>query len=350
MESTTFSQNTPIKRTTPAICHWSINLVTNEVFLCEGIKKAFGIQADEKIDYFMLLKSINPLHRFIILKLIRACDNQQRFEYDCPIYHEDANNSDWMHITGQLEAKGPELAFEFTGTLMEITDKKRQELFSDDLLAVLSHELKAQLTTIKLYVQLVENMVRNDKNKRAAELMHKADAEVIEMTSVINNILDMSLIFSGRATLQTLRFDMGALINEVISNHFHHINTHRLKIVAESPVSVLADRSKIKRVIYNLLSNAIKYSPEQTDIFLSWKQHIEVVQISVKDKGMGISLANQQKLFKRFSRVESDEVKNKKGYGIGLYIVKEIIRQHGGKVWVESAEGYGSEFSFTLPV
>jgi len=98
------------------------------------------------------------------------------------------------------------------------------------------------------------------------------------------------------------------------------------------------------------LSNAIKYSPKQTNITVRTKLKGDQLQVSVGDKGPGISPEQQKNLFSRFYRAESDEVKSKEGHGIGLYIVNEIVRQHRGKIWVESAEGSGAVFHFSLPV
>ena len=234
-------------------------------------------------------------------------------------------------------------------SLMKLPEQKQQEVLREDLLAVLGHELKTPLSTIKLYMQMVEHMVKNT-NTRAAILLHKADNQVTEMTAMIDSILDMSLISCGKATLQKGHFDMRDLIREVIANQFHHVNTHKLTTKIEGSLLVFADKGKIKRVVHNLLSNAIKYSPERSEISISGEWNMDKVQVSVKDMGIGINPADREKLFNMFYRVESDEVNNKKGYGIGLYIVKEIIRQHRGKVWVESMEGSGSVFHFSLPI
>jgi two-component system sensor histidine kinase VicK len=226
----------------------------------------------------------------------------------------------------------------------EITMQKTTDCHKDDLLLMLGHELKAPLSTIKLYIQMVI------KGAKCGEsLLLKADNQVDEVTAIIDNLLDMSMIVSGKLALRTQPFDMSILIEEVIYCLFPNEKTHIIKTYNESVQMICADRGKIKQVIQNLLSNAIKYSPKQSVINIVSTTTNGHLQVSIRDNGIGISMAHQQKLFTRFYRVSSVAVQKKKGYGIGLFLVKEIVRQHGGQVWVESTEGCGSAFYFSLP-
>jgi two-component system, OmpR family, sensor histidine kinase VicK len=330
---------------------WSIDIMTKEIFLCDRARVLIGIKDQMHINCLTILKLIAPTHRLTIIKLIRrACASGQRFQYEYPVCTEPSGEPTWLQISGQTQPVCAPEAVKFSGTLVDITAEKQKWVLREDLLAMLSHELKTPLSTIKLYVQMVGNMAKKSNDLLIADLLCKADNQVTEMTSVIENILDISLIASGRATLQTRHFDMDLLIREVICSYFYLVKTHNIRLSNEGEQLVCADRSKIKQVILNLLSNAIKYSPEQSEIIINCRSGDDRLQVSVHDRGMGISPVHLEKLFKRFYRAECDEVKNKKGYGIGLYIVKEIIQQHRGEVWVESVEGSGAVFHFSLPI
>jgi len=233
---------------------------------------------------------------------------------------------------------------------MDITAVKQTALVNDDLLAMVSHELKTPLSTIKLYVQMVQNIAKKSNNLPAADLLKKADRQVNEMILILDNMLDMSLITAGAKKLQTKCFDMGALISEVIAGFGTGAEKHIIKVKKGEVQLVYADRGKIKQAIHNLLSNAIKYSPEKSAINICSELEINHITVSVQDSGMGISPDDQHKLFSRYYRAESDEVKSKKGSGIGLYLVKEIVRLHRGKVWVESSPGSGAVFRFSIPL
>ena len=350
MEIAITTPNHLLQTTASEMGIWYIDLTTKEIFLCDRTRILLGIPDDTLIDAVTLLKVLEPCHRLTIIKMIRqACVNGQQFQYEYPVYDKHSNEPKWLQITGQLLPYSFPQPFKFGGGLADITEKKQKELLNDSLLAMLSHELKTPLTTIKLYVQMVRNMVKNSNDQLAANLLHKADNEVKEMASIIENILDLSSIASGKTTLQSHSFDMAVLIREVICNHFHMLENHYIEENHEGAQLICADRSKIKQVIQNLLSNAVKYSPEQSAITINSKLDGDELKVSVWDKGLGISPEHQKKLFNKFYRAECDEVKNKEGHGIGLYIVKEIIRQHGGKVWVESEEGSGAGFYFSLP-
>lgn len=352
MDAIVLNQNYSFKPVGSFIGYWSINLLTNEIFLSKGIKNVLGLQADTTIDFFNVLKSISPMHRLVILKMMRAAFlTRQKFEYDYPVYEESIKAPKWVQLSGELRTTGNDVVpFEFSGNLKDITATKQTNLPKEDLLTILSHELKAPLTTIKLYVQMAMDILKKSQSQSALSLLNKADIQVVEMTSIIQNILDMSLIFSGQTGLQRTYFDMNELIREVLNDLFHHVDTHLLKAKFTAAQLVFADRGKIKQVIYNLISNAIKYSPNRSDINISCHTLGSALQVSVTDQGLGISQENQKKLFNKFFRVNSENVRNTKGYGIGLYVVKEIIQHHKGNVWVESEEGAGAVFKFSLPV
>ena len=352
MDAIVLNRNYSFKPVGSFIGQWSINLLTNEIFLSKGIKTVLGFKADETINCFSVLKSIDPMHRLVILKMIRAAlINGQKFEYDCPVYEDSIQASKWVQVSGEIRTTGNDvIPFEFTGSLKDITATKQTDMSKEDLLAMLSHELKAPLTTIKLYVQMAGKMLKKSNGQAALSLLNKADIQVVEMTSIIQNILDMSLIFSGQTGLKKIYFEMNALIREVVTDLFHHVETHLLKANYTAEQFVFADRGKIKQVIYNLISNAIKYSPHSTEVNIYCKTTGSALQVSVTDQGLGISQENQKTLFNKFFRVNSQNVRNINGYGIGLYIVKEIIHHHKGSVWVESEEGAGAVFYFSLPV
>lgn len=128
------------------------------------------------------------------------------------------------------------------------------------------------------------------------------------------------------------------------------VSSHKISVDSCESAEILADRDKIGTVISNLLSNAVKYSPLGTEITLTCKKSTDLVQVSVKDKGVGINDQDKSRLFERYYRVESNNSPYISGFGIGLYLSAEIIQRHDGKVWVESEVSKGSTFYFTLPI
>ena len=143
--------------------------------------------------------------------------------------------------------------------------------------------------------------------------------------------------------------DVDELVREVVEN-LQPTTTHRLLIEGVTQLIISGDRYRLGQVLMNLLTNAIKYSPQAEMVVVSVVQTRDTLTVSVQDFGIGIAQSHQEKLFERFYRVYSEKDQTYPGLGIGLYIAHEIVQRHGGKMWVDSVEGKGSTFSFSLPI
>jgi two-component system, OmpR family, sensor histidine kinase VicK len=138
-------------------------------------------------------------------------------------------------------------------------------------------------------------------------------------------------------------------VKEIIDETILFTSSHNITFVPCASIPVNADRDKIGHVISNLLSNAVKYSPKKMDIEVQCELIDNLAQVSVKDEGMGIKPHHLEKLFEPYYRVETHHTQHISGFGIGLYISAEIIKRHGGRLWVTSESGKGSTFFFSLP-
>jgi len=180
--------------------------------------------------------------------------------------------------------------------------------------------------------------------------LSKADYQVDKMTNLIHSFLDISRLEPGKLQLKAKEFEINKLIEETITDIRHNTHSHLINFGELEKFFVNADKEKIGQVISNFLSNAIKYSDKGSIITVSSKRINDSVQVSVTDEGIGIRHRDQEKLFQRFFRVENDKMKTISGFGIGLYLASEIIQRHKGQIWVESEEGQGSTFYFSLPL
>lgn len=216
----------------------------------------------------------------------------------------------------------------------------------DEFIALASHELKTPLTTIKGYLQILE---RNEKNDLAKTFIGKISNQVEKLNTLITDLFDVSKIEAGKLQLYKETFNLKELLNEIIET-FHYTNkTHQLVFQNNGgPLLVEADRQRIEQVIINLLTNAIKYSPKSNQVLITAEGSASTVTVKVKDEGIGLSPDQQKKIFSRFYRAEGSA--NVSGLGLGLYLTKEIIDRHHGKIGVNSALGKGSTFFFSLPL
>ena len=236
------------------------------------------------------------------------------------------------------------------GTIIDITETKRDEIRKNDFIAMASHELKTPLTSLKAYLQLLESKLNGLTDPFVKTAVVKCGNQVNKMTALIHSFLDISKIEPGKLQLKREIFDINKLIRDMVAESRILGNTHVLIFDNPGQVCVDADREKTGQVISNLISNAIKYSAKGSEVFLYSETVDNDLIVSVKDEGIGIKLKDQDKVFQRFYRAEDDDMRNITGFGIGLYLSSEIIQRHKGKIWVKSEEGQGSTFYFSLPM
>lgn len=233
----------------------------------------------------------------------------------------------------------------------DITDRKLEQQRRNDFVAILSHELKTPLTSLKSYIQMALARIRNSSDQIGMDLLNRAELQTRKMTTMISDFLNLSRLEEGKMTLSLNRFSLAELMEEVISDALVLAPEHLLIYTGCPELKIHADRDKLAHVMINLLNNAVKYSDTGTTITVACKvsTDTEAVEISFSDQGIGISHNDQKRLFERFYRVENDKSKAS-GFGIGLYLVAEILKLHGSSINLISSPGQGATFSFSLPV
>lgn len=232
----------------------------------------------------------------------------------------------------------------------DITDRKQLEKQKDDFIGIVSHELKTPLTSIRAFSQLLEKHLERGKDKRGAFFLGKMTSQMERLTQLMASFVNVYKIQNGKLALHKKKLDINDLISKTVSDFQYTTKTHIIEHKSELTTAVFADRERIAQVLVNLISNAIKYSPGENKIIVKCLQDKNNVIVSVQDFGLGIPKGEKDKIFERFFRVKGKREKNISGLGLGLYISYEIIVQHKGKIWVESEEGKGSTFYFTLPL
>jgi PAS domain S-box-containing protein len=232
----------------------------------------------------------------------------------------------------------------------DITEKKQEESRKNDFIAMVSHELKTPLTSIRSYIQVLLAKAKNEGDSFKINALTRADVQSKKMTSLIQDFLNLAKLEEGKISIHRTIFDLQELIEEIAGDAQFFTSSHIFQIQDCGKISINADRDKIGQVLMNLLSNAIKYSPKGGNILIGCKKNDGKVEIFVNDEGIGISPVDQTKLFDRFYRVKNDQIKTVSGFGIGLYLVSEILRYHDSKIEVESEEGVGSKFYFKLDI
>jgi two-component system sensor histidine kinase VicK len=170
------------------------------------------------------------------------------------------------------------------------------------------------------------------------------------MTNMINSFLNVSRLEAGKIHLEKSTFNIEELVKTVVEEISVNTSSHNVHFKSCKQLIVHADYEKIGQVITNLVSNAAKYSGTGKTIEIACEHIDDLVQISVKDEGVGIRPQDIERLFERYYRVENNNAPMVSGFGIGLYLSAEIVHRHNGRIWVESEAGKGSTFYFTIPL
>lgn len=215
----------------------------------------------------------------------------------------------------------------------------------DEFIALASHELKTPLTSIKGFLQVLDRADREPTDKL---FITKALGQVEKLNALVSDLLDVSRIEGGQLRFDKVEFDLKEAVNDIIETLNYTHKTHRILVSQpEDRLVVEADRQRIEQVLVNLLTNAIKYSPKADQVWVELEHSPDTVTVRVRDKGIGLTPEQQKNVFTRFYRAEGTS--GIAGLGLGLYLTKEIIDRHGGRISVTSTPGSGSEFSFSLP-
>ncbi len=232
----------------------------------------------------------------------------------------------------------------------DITEQKELERRKDEFISMASHELKTPVTSIKGFTQLLLRRFQQRDDREALHFLSRMDAQLNKLVKLINDLLDISRMQTGQLEYRQEPFELDVLAQEVIENMRGMTQTHSLILENSEPVCVFGDRDRIGQILINLLTNAIKYSPHADKVLVQVGADGKNAVVRVQDFGIGIAPAYQKKIFERFYQVGEPEVKTYPGLGIGLYISKQIVERHHGRIEVQSRKGEGATFSVILPL
>jgi signal transduction histidine kinase len=230
-----------------------------------------------------------------------------------------------------------------------MTERRELEQRKDEFISMASHELKTPLTSLQGYTELLQRKFAPQSNQDALLYLARMSAQIHKLSKLIADLLDLSKIREGKLAFAKEAVDVDSLVREVVDNLQQTTSQHQIVIEGKAQCEIMCDKDRLGQVLINLITNAIKYSPQAQRIIIHLTRTHDVLTVAVQDFGIGIPKAHQEKVFERFYRVSSDQVRTYPGLGIGLYIAHQIIERHKGKIWVESVEGQGSTFSFSLP-
>jgi PAS domain S-box-containing protein len=276
-------------------------------------------------------------------------------EFEMELRLRDRNENYMWHLSRAEAVKGEQGEVKmWICTNTEIQRLKEEEKRKEDFLKMVSHELKTPITSIKGYVQLLLNLMDNNKVKVPAAFplkpsLERIDNQIVRLTRLISEILDLSRLEENKLELKKEVFDLNHLVEQTVQDIKLTNTQHHMRIFHTHRTRVFADKDRIGQVLINFITNAIKYSPESHHIEIHiLKEEEDKVAVSIRDKGIGIEEKFHSNIFKRFYRIGVEGEETYAGFGIGLYLANEVIERHDGYIRLESKKGEGSNFTFVL--
>ncbi|MGF7118957.1 PAS domain S-box protein [Methanobacterium oryzae] len=345
---------------------WDWNIETNAVWYSHRYKEMLGYSDNEIENHINAwLHLLHPDDKKRTLQLVDAILKGERdYEVEFRLRHKDGHYVDILSrgfpVRRELDGK----IIRIVGTHVDLTELKKAEKQLKEAITELkhsnkelqqfayisSHDLQEPLRTIASFTQLLQLRYKGKFDEDADEFMEYIVEAAIRMKEQIEGLLEYSRVGTKGGEFKTV--DLNEILHQTIQNLHISIEESEAKIIADDLPNVMGDVEQLRRVFQNLISNAIKFrkSEEPPKIKISANKDIynsEYV-FSVKDNGIGIEEQYSERIFTIFQRLHTRKVY--KGTGIGLSIVKRIIKRHGGRIWVESEFGVGSTFYFTIPI
>ena len=282
-----------------------------------------------------------------IEKYFNSLETGKIFEVENRIKAADGRYRWHLNRANPLKSENGDILF-WVGTATDIEDQKRAMEKKDEFIGIASHELKTPLTSLKGYLQLIGNYKKESLPGTVKQFVNKADEAIMKLQNLVNDLLDVSKIQKGKLQFSQSTLNITNVVHSCVENANHIYPHYTITCKTEENLFVTGNFERLEQVLMNFINNSVKYSPINRDISIVAEKHSDYVQVSVTDKGIGLSDNQIELIFERFYRVD-DKNFSASGLGMGLYISSEIIKAHKGKIGVESKLGERSTFYFRLP-
>ena len=259
-------------------------------------------------------------------------------------------NSRWMNATYIPDVNSKGKVKGFFAMIEDITERKAIEQMKSEFVSVASHEMRTPLTSIHGVLKLMATGHLGTFTDRGQEMIQIAVRNTDRLVRLINDVLDLERMESGRELIEREKSTSADLIHQAVNVTKEMAQQHQIIIETEpNSIDLWVDCDRILQTLTNLLSNAIKFSPPDSKVWITSEKQGNEVLFAVKDQGRGIPQDKLETIFERFQQVDASDSRKKGGTGLGLAICRHIVEQHGGRIWAKSILGQGSTFFFTLP-
>lgn len=332
---------------------WEWNVRTHETYWSDETFRIFGYRPRSfEPDFARYSHHIHSDDRQRVIEaLSKAAADGTPFECGYRIITTDGSERD-VNDRGQCVVDATGNMERMVGIIQDVTEQRKVERMKNEFVSTVSHELRTPLTSIRGSLGLLSGYMTEALPEKARELVAIAQRNSERLLLLINDILDLSKIESGRLAFHMRELELDEFLRQAVLANQGYAEQYRVALVLEQPkqaVRIQADPDRLMQVMNNLLSNAVKFSPSGTQVRIRVGVHGDRVRIQVCDRGPGIPAAFQSRVFERFTQADASDTRELGGTGLGLSIAKAIVERHGGEIGFDTGSG-GTTFHFDLAV
>ncbi len=311
-----------------------------------------GFSIDETINqlFFDSVHHDDVDHVSRLFEQLRSAQMTQH-RRELRLHHKNGNHC-WFEMSIRREFDEISQALCFTGTLIDITERKSNALMQSEFISVVSHELRTPVTSIRGSLALLDAGVAGAVSPAQAKLIQVAHRNSQRLVTLVNDILDMEKLMAGKMTMKMSLLELSEVIEHALEANASYAHGLQVSLHFEKPAfhaKVMADSDRLMQVLANLLSNAAKFSPKDIPVEVTLHEETTVFTVKVTDCGPGIPLDFRHRIFSAFAQANSSDTRQQGGTGLGLKISKALIEKMDGSIGFVSELGQGSCFWFSLP-
>ncbi|WP_316788716.1 PAS domain S-box protein [Pedobacter frigoris] len=321
------------------------NYIEDKILTSDRFNQIFGF--DHSVTRDELLSRYHESDRNLSAEGHKIAAKTGKLFYEARLIYPD-NSLHWIRVQGNVYFDDQGQRKRILGTVLDITEFKRLQQQKDDFISIASHELKTPITSLKASLQLLDRMKDKGTTPMTTKLIGQATKSMNKISELVEDLLNVSRMNQGQVGLNKKTFRLSEMLDDCC-NHVRAGGDHELVFEGDRNLEVFADEQRIDQVVVNFVNNAVKYAPNSRKIYLVVEKLGNAARVSVKDNGPGIPKDKLPHLFDRYFRADVSGFQVS-GLGLGLYISADIIERHDGKIGVDSEEGKGSTFWFTLPL
>jgi two-component system sensor histidine kinase VicK len=330
----------------PHYGHWKYDLLKNEISYCPGFIKILNLKKRSAESLKDLLRLVpGEFLGSMIYTVKQAGLRGTDFNIQVPVNIGSQNK--WIRLSGTTDYMGWGKPTNMLGVIEDVTQQVNEEKIS---MSILNHELRTPLTVIRLHSQMLVTQFSESLSPGSIRLSKNITSQTDNMISIMDEFTNISFNHQRKRTLNLSKFIINELIIQTVNDLKLIYPQIRFDYKSTQNFFVHADKFQLMQVLINYLTNAVKFSPNNGAIRIESYIAFEQLEVAVHDEGTGFKPGLEQKIFDKFYRLDNRNIRQQNSKGLGLFLVKDIIAQHGGRVRASAGMKGGASFYFTIPV